>query len=459
MHIIVLIFISYIGYLLVGLITKKIKGIEKAGLSFLLGLGLFTLLVFVLSTAGFYINSRNILFLIAVLLILLIGTSKVLNKRLFPGIKELFERRECFSIEKAIFWVICTILLISLLVSAYWPVSIWDALVLYDFRAKVIVETGYFVQIADKYKYFAHYPLFTSLSHVLVYLFGGTNPQYIYSLLFLSFVAIFYRAVNEFSSRKASLIATLVMCSTPILFHHSTFAYTNLPYTVYLVSGFFYLYRYLLNNKNSDSLIISALLIGLSTWTREAEPFWITSLVVLIPFAIYKKKLKHIVLYASSFFAVQYPWRIHLVNIFGKGRSTSRQISSVASSIYKNIEVKSLLEIAKFIYDSMVKQWGLFLLILFFLIVLLENRRKTRARTNVFLIIILVNFMLLVVSTYHFSLSYEGWQKIPDSARRMSMFFIPLLIFYIGTTGVFNHVFDLISFNKKHKSKRRYVGK
>ena len=48
---------------------------------------------------------------------------------------------------------------------------------------------------------------------------------------------------------------------------------------------------------------------------------------------------------------------------------------------------------------------------------------------------------LLFVGTQIFSSAHDYWDDIPDSARRMAMFFVPLMIFYVslvaGELGVF----------------------
>ncbi len=453
-----LLIISFLGYQVINTFDDSLFPLERLSLSFLLGLGLFTNIIFLFSLVGMQINLHNTI-VILLLLIFLLSIFNWRKRKFFIKGKLSFLPLKISKLEKMFIGAILLFLILSLVISIYWPISIWDALALYDFRAKIIFETGYFHKIASNFEYFSHYPLFTSLSHVIVYLLGGTNPQFIYSLMFGAYAAVFYSALKRFSSsRVKSLLLTLLVVTWPSLFNHSTFAYTNLPYTIYLTSAFFYLYTYI-RKKNIGYLILSAIMLGLSTWTRDAEPFWMVAFMLLAGHQLLIRRVKPIFYYAISFFAIQIPWRQYQAHTFGPARSTQNQIISSANVLVSNLNIDRIRLVSAYIYGNIVEYWGFALIGLVVFIFIFENIRSIRNRTNLFFLIIFLSMILMMVSIYIFSIIYPGWAEIPGSARRMSMFFVPLFIFYIGTTGVFNHVFELISFNKKHKSKRRYVGK
>ena len=75
--------------------------------------------------------------------------------------------------------------------------------------------------------------------------------------------------------------------------------------------------------------------------------------------------------------------------------------------------------------------------------------QKSKAGRSTLLLIIAANFVILIVGTYLFSLNYPGWDHIPDSARRMAMFFSPLFIFYIGSTDIFARIANMMFFRKR----------
>ena len=94
------------------------------------------------------------------------------------------------TISKVLLAVLTIIFLNSLLQNYFWPVSDWDALALYDFRGKVVAETGSFID-GIKLGYFYQYPPFTSLLHTTLYVLNFDRVKVWYSLLYVSFQIIF----------------------------------------------------------------------------------------------------------------------------------------------------------------------------------------------------------------------------------------------------------------------------
>jgi len=446
--IIVFALIFWFGYLVSLLVNPDDNPLEKCGLSYLLGSGLFTFILFIFSLLGIKIDTSSIFILLIGLIILLsiiLGDKK---RSLLHDLKNLKKSYLHLSpMEKLVGVFISGFILVSLVSTLYWPVNEWDALALYDFRAKVITSTGYFAQVAGNYPYFAHYPLLTSLLHAIVYISKGNNPQFVYSLQFLSFVMIFGATLRKFASRRASLLATLLVVSNPILLRHSTISYTNLPYSIYLVLGMIYLYLSM-KKQNIRYLVLSGLLVGLSTWTRDVEPFWLTGIAVIVIYAFWKRKFLYPFFYAIPFFAIQLPWRYLMVKLFGKSRGITDQLSGAAVELVQRADIGRIKEILVFIYQSVIVSWG-YLFPFFIVLILLGLIRKTKLSIDMFLLIIGINFGILIAGTYLFSINYVGWNHIPDSALRMAMFFIPLIIFYIGYSDIFARAADILFFHKR----------
>lgn len=427
------------GFLLVVILIPKMNFIEKVGLSFLLGLGLFTFLMFCYSTLGIRITFVSIYLSLSILDIILFTVCIILKRRLNFGIfKFINSIKKSSLIVKIALILLVLIGSISLLFTLYYPIYIWDALALYDFRAKVISEFGYFTQIANNYFYFSQYPLFTSLSHVIIYLCGGKNPQFIYSFLYISFLFVFYGSLREFVSRNVSLLCTILLSSVPVLFEHSTFAYTNLPYVIFITLGTIYMYIWIVKQKSIGYLILAGLLTALSTWSRSAEPFWAINVLVIFVYSIfrYKRNLLDPILYCLSFFPIKWIWLKAYYGLVGKSVSNSdfisSEISSIGNSIFGyNIDFNKLTGVLIYLTKNVIITWYpvLALFIFFFVISIFKLTKKI---SSVFLLFILLHFILLIYGTYIYSIGISYWYQIPDSARRMAMFFIPLMVFYIG---------------------------
>ena len=419
------------GYLFSSLIIKDLPLAERGGLSYLLGMGLITLLIFFFSWAGIKITATSIIAIVSGLISLLFFVLVLLKRKIeirLPNVQRIFIELSWF--EKIICLVIGVIFSLSLLIALYYPVYVWDALALYDFTAKIVAQTGYFVQIANQYFYFAQYPLLVPLGHTIVYLFGGSNPQFIYSLYFFSFAAIFYSVIRKGASRPAALFATLLLVTTPALFAHSTFAYTNLPYTAFYVIGIIYLYIAVTRNR-PDYLLMSSLLVGLSTWARSAEPLWLAEILIVLIYAVRKKSIYSALIFLVPFFIIQQPWNIFQARLYGPTLSTAGQISLIPAILSTGVDFKRIWDVSLYVYRNVVQSWGPILAI--FLIAVFFDIKNWITRKNlIMLLIILANFMTIYTGTYLFSIRFQEWKDIPDSAIRMSMFFPPLMIYYIS---------------------------
>jgi len=243
-----------------------------------------------------------------------------------------------------------------------------------------------------------------------------------------------YGSVRRYSSRSIALISALLLASNPLIFAQSTYAYTNLPYTLYIVSGTIYIYLWAKEN-NKGYLILGALLTGLSTWARSVEPFWLTNLLFVVVVSLYKKRYHSLILYPAVFLAIQFPWRV-FQKIVNKVPYTTEQIGTTTSILFNNIDIGRAGIILSYLYSSVFATWGIGAI--FFIFVILLNIFNNRWKVNIeFLLIILGNVLLLFLGTYILSYSTVHWDLIPDSVKRMSMFFMPMFYFYIFSGQAF----------------------
>lgn len=431
------------GFLLSAILVEEMYPMERLGTSYLLGFGIFTLLMFCYSTLGLRITLQSTITTLIGGILVMSAVLTMFKRKIFINllgfVKSIFGLSK---LEKTIVLAITTIVVASLIITTYFPVYIWDALALYDFRAKMIVQFGFYTQIAGNYVWFGGYPLFTSLSHTLVYIFKGDNPQFLYSLMYLSYILVFYGAIREVVNRRITLIATLMLSTIPVLFDHSTFAYTNLPYSIFLSMGSIYIYVWLVKNKPVGYLILAAVMTGLSTWTRSAEPFWMVNIVILGILSLYKfkKYLLPSISYIFAFLLIREPWNI--VNRYIAARQTNTRVSLITFEqnpyitklLHNLFDFPRMQEVGIYIYKYVVMSWYP-LLFLFVLCLFLNIKHIFHRTSSLFIVIILLYFGMLLLGTYLFTFGPTSWSEIPDSARRMAMFFMPLMIYYIGLTS------------------------
>jgi hypothetical protein len=428
------------GYLFSLLIVKEMHLLERLGVSFLLGFGIFTLLMFCYSSFGIKITTESTIITLAIGISLLFVFLKLFRGEVFKNPLTMIKRFSTFSIlEQIIVYMIVALMTGSLVLSIYFPVYIWDALALYDFRARIIAQQGFYTQIANSFSYFAGYPLFTSLSHTIVYLFKGNNPQFLYSFMYISFIFIFYTILRQFTDRKKTLIITLLLASIVDIFDHSTFAYTNLPYTIFLTIGSMYLFTWFAKKKPVGYLVLAGIFTGLSTWSRAAEPFWIINMLVLVLLTLskFRKFALPALIYTVSFMIIKLPWNL-IINDqsaaadFAVYSAITADVNSyIAKLSVTMFSLDRIGEVAVFIYKNVIVSWfPLFFLFLFYVFVNFKDFFKKTS--TLFLTIIFLYFILLVTGSYVFSFNFSEWINIPNSAGRMAMFFLPLMVFYIG---------------------------
>jgi len=433
--------VTFFGFLLTILLVPKISLMSRIALGYLLGIGLITLFMFLGYLAGLRFTFENTFHILIYSILSLITPAFILRKRI--EIKENFKDvfrffKEISFFEKIIFGAILFFLLMSLIFNIYYPVGAWDALALYDWRAKIFVDTGGMEEGIARGFFFGH-PFMTSLAHTFVYLFGGKNPQFIYSLIFIAFAILFYEALREFTSRKISLLTTLVLITIPGILEHSVMAYTNLPYTVYFLIGTIYLYIWMVKQK-SGYLVLSAFLTGLSTWIRSSEPFWMVNLGVLILYCLWKRKFLAPIFYFLIFFPIQQPWKIFEAKMIGVQYSTAGTIQAGISIFATKFNILRMGEIVYYVFSNVILPSILFFG-LFLLAVLIQIKEIYKEKNFWFFIFLFGDLFLILVGSYMFSFSYPEWKEVPGSLVRMVMFIPPLILYYFGISDAAKRIF------------------
>lgn len=423
-----LILILFLGFEITIILSLKMGLLERMSLSFLLGIGLSTFIVFLLAFV-FNLNFSPLNTLI-ILISSNIIAFVVKYREIIIFLKSLRFEKMTIKPKIAIFWgFILIIFAHTLLANSFWPVADWDAIALYDFRAKIFLFDTNLIHAASSNNYFMGYPLLTSLAHLFVYQTGLNNPRFIYSLFYLSLIVIFYYSLRRNVSENKAILFTVISSLVPEIFAHATVAYTNLAYTVYLCSGTFYLYNWL-NNKKLSFLLLSAMLIGLSSWVRSAETFWMIPLFVMFSVALISRKWREFVYYLIIVMAISRPWNIFMNYISGMITPTSTALGLNYFDLLKSVSFERLILVANFLYKSVFSTWGL--IFIAFILIVVKDILSWKRKHNVFLYITLLFFILLFVGTLIFSMTFPEWQTIPDSARRMSMFLLPLMIYSIA---------------------------
>lgn len=400
------------GYSYARLIGVRTK-VEHYALSFIIGSGITTFIWFL-----FYLLGNNLT--VPTLFISSLVSANI-GFFLFQNFDNTCIGSRVNGFNKILARIVFVLLGLSILVSVYSPIVSWDSLTLYDFRGTVIANSHSLVDI-ESTTYLLSYPLMTSLIHAAVYMLGGNNPQLFYSLLLTSLIGIIYGRMYIWTNSRYSVLTALLVVSNPFIWQHATISYTNLPYAVFMLAGLCYA---------PTSLFLSGILIGLSTWVRVSEPFWILGLLFLLYYGIRQKKIFVASISVTIAYLIKYTWSSYLANAYIR----SDLIGAESSQIY-NFEmfgkiVANIGSITSYISQFILMPYlGIWVVTIFSLIssFALYKKRIVQYSTLPLLIVSILITLMVVAGIAIFSTYYSSWYSIGGSATRMLLFMVPLVI-------------------------------
>lgn len=426
-----------IGYVLTGLMRVRSKT-ERFGLGFFLAFGLVGFSLFCLTSNGVRLD-RNIAFVV-------VGLACV---------SLLFSIKDIVSVRiKGWWWLIVMLIGLSLLINLYWPPNTWDALTLYDFRAKLF-SSGFLYsdlyQNLSEYNanfgyYVNGYPPLTSLVASLSYLLNESAMP-LFTGVFATFVFLFYHFMEKYSSKKIGIVFTLILASTAIIFYHSTIFYSNLFFSASLALSSIYLFDFS-KTKNKKSLLFCYLLLILSSWTRTTEPFYVIIFFLSLVVTISDKKFLNILLCIFLIVLTLYSrftWQVYInnfnsINKLEAGMSPSsiipaKEVVSVQigyinglTQIFTSFDSTIIQEIIVYVEKSL----DIYKYLLFSFFIVSLSRIKYSFANVVFWFVVL-SFLIMIAGVISFSITVPFWEELVDSARRMMIFTIPCMLFFIGT--------------------------
>lgn len=431
-----LISVSIVGINILRLAGVEIgKWYEKLSLGFLLGNGVFTYILFILNLRGVGYTQMNL----ALVVLVLIFISWLLSRRVNIQSKTAtttyyFSNIKLFK--KILYGTYLYIFLSTLIYGLYTPVRDWDSLVLYDFRAKTFVATG-FMNDGIERGYFFGYPLLTSLSHTWLYEFGFANATFVHALYYVTFIiAIRYILSKLFKYTEISETAALLIAITPAILSHAYMTYTNLMYSVNIVIGYLFIALWA-KYKKFGYFTLATVFIFLSSWTRINEPFWISGVLVGMGVGIYNHQWFTVASMYAIIDRLQAPWN----NFEHKYLSYRQSLAAVAPTYFgfliNGLTISRLLEVFLYVVNNIFSPdkviYTIFLISLIYWFIA-KKIKQWGSLEIILLAVISANIGLTFVGTLIFSVSFDTWREIGNSAQRMSMFMVPLLIIFIMNT-------------------------
>lgn len=313
---IVLTFLVGIAVLL--LISSRFGLLEFLGLSFPIGIGVQTFIMFLLNFFGISFSINLILTLSAILVVGLI--TLVIVKRGFniQAILKAINPKEYIGFN--LIWVGVLGLLVYILYiitakSLFWPTFASDSLSSFDVLAKGIAGEGNIINsilMEKRVGFGAAYPPLYTMALAYSYMLGFELSKIIPALFFVSLAIGFYALVRKLIPSTFALLITLLAVATPELLAQSAINITSVPQAIYAALGIMALVIWK-KTEQPAYFYLSGILIALNAFIRSEGILYIGAAFVFLFLLSYRKKnYKDLIRYAIMVLPAFVIWQIFL---------------------------------------------------------------------------------------------------------------------------------------------------
>jgi hypothetical protein len=335
--------------------------------------------------------------------------------------------------------LLLSMIIVTLLISFIFNVNKksldWDAVALYDSRAKILLSGVHFSEMTklseydDKNKYYyLFYPPFTSIVHFVWYSSGVALPVgVIYSIFLLTLTLTLGLLIYERLGLSWTLLTVFLIISNENIFSISLIEYTNLPFTLFVSTGILCI---LAGLKKSEKYLelFGYILIAASTWIRYLEPVWACVIISMIIYRIYTKTFKkHIFILLIGLFVIflQYLSWGYFEKMIAMSPTIFKLSPQIIFESFLGLFTGSFLNV--FIYY--LKSYGIVAVVY---IASLIKINKNEAREYLFLrIFVLTCLVMYLTGIYGISFMFDWWREMSGSLVRSSSYLVPISILLI----------------------------
>lgn len=401
---------------------KKLGSFENLSLSYLIGQGALTLILFWSFFFPFKFRVPSISIVIFILFVAFNRFSFV--PRIKTGLRSLQT--------KNLIVVMLLVLIVFKLVYAFVetgskPGYSWDASGNWTINSKIYyyVEKNFNDQVSWAITNTNNYPKMISIMHYWLFSWmGEADDQWsniFFPLSLLCFIYLFY--LNLFRARRdvGALFFTYVLISTPFYLYHSTIGYAGLSMSIYLSLGAIYFYRWV-REREENYFWMFSLFFAMTTWLKlEGKTFFVLGFILLIYFMWRENmpdKVKRIIKYASTYIVIGLPWQI--LTIVSQMPSREKLAFHLKYFVVMHHKVYYLL----FLNGT----WGIIWIGI--IAAMLIFYKRLFDKNNIYLALSLVLFYGIVLFAY--LMTYDAYFYLESAFNRTWIFIYPLAVFTVG---------------------------
>lgn len=412
--------------------------LEKAALSYIIGLGALTLQMFFYSLSGI---KFSVFSLVVPHVFICVFNGFMFLKTAPKGAKFPKTKNEAFDI----------ILLGGILFQAFHaffkalikPMDSFDSIGNFAFKAKL-----FFMQRHIPYELFlnksidiqhADHPLFIPLSEAWVCMFLGKWDDLLvkalFPMFFLALLAIFYFALRRVIGKRLALVSTFFLATIPHLLNYAAIGYAEFALLMFYSASFLYIFLWVAYKRENKYLILASFLSIFAMWAKqEGVMFCLINVMMLSLFAILTRKdvkkfeLRGIFYFMSIVLIFSLVWFGHL-NMTGLSHETINRETFKLSVFAKNLNRIPfiLYEYEKHIFGP--KKWNISLLVFLAGLVFYF---KTAFKGH-FKYITLSILLAFLGYTFVFIITpLEIRYHLRTTGSRLLLHFLPIVVFWVG---------------------------
>lgn len=306
-------------------ISRKYTLAELVGYSFLLGIGLESVFLFLLDVVGVHYSQPVLLGLNVAFIALVNG----LNYKGLLALKSEFKAPSLAlrDINLVALFILCIVgyLFYAITVkNLFWPPTEHDTLGSFDKLGRIMALEGKLrISLFDHHLQGAGglYPPLYHASFAYVYIFGAIMPKIITTLFFLSLLTTFYSAVARYVGCTAAALFTLLFMITPELFAHAALSLGNMPTTAYIGAAALATIVWL-DTREQKYFWLAALSMAGVTWIRSDTIVFTAAAFLLMGIDFLRhKNFKQTIIYYAISIAPFVIWMLYMKLKLGSGQT------------------------------------------------------------------------------------------------------------------------------------------
>lgn len=453
MTFLILFLIFLIGLLVLKHISIQFSTTELIGMSFPMGLGLWSVGLMSADVFGLPVGSKTcalgiILSLVVVLSAILIFRAQKFNFKpslLKPSVPVFIKKPLDINLAYVVMMgLIVTIVSILIGKSLYWPVINYDSINGFDFLAKLIKEentinSSILSGANPAYSVRSFYPPLLVHALALTYIFEMGTSKIIPVLFLFSVIVTLYAYIKKENSHTLAALGVFILCITPEYISFNALISSNTPAALYLFIGLAS-YDLWLKKRERRYFILTMVGMALAVWTRTETIIFafITGLSLLYK-AWKDKALKYVLTYSIVTLTPFFAWQLYLHFFI-----SVENAQPIITHLYRDdVKFSNMLKQMKYVMlQSNYFGYTIFILlsqIALNLLFLFKDKRMLHLSVQFIGFALLLVFVYYQIDTDYSSYSSGGW--IGSGFKRGLFYFIPIGCYYIANSYLPKKIF------------------